>query len=217
MLESEKLSTKETYDFRIGWNIDNSKYFIICTCEVKWYLIEKSINNWFKQPWDMEIYTRQKEWPRRQFTGEVITSINHIMIPTWGNWFQKTHWSMNRIIVLIFCVHFTNGKDIAVQWQIWWHLLQYCGSVKPKFKSRVWILVLVRVFWVRISKIYWQLWHSFKFFIPWRKWQPCSLFETCVKDIETFAYIMMLHFNMNRRIKTYANQLRQDTRKNKDN
>ena len=41
------------------------------------------------------------------------------------------------------------------------HLSLYCGSVKPKFKTRARILVLVKVLWVTIAKIYWQFWHSF--------------------------------------------------------
>ena len=53
-----------------------------------------------------------------------MTSINHVMIPTQGCWFQTHPLEHDRIImtiVLIFCVCFTNGhdgKDIAVQFQI---------------------------------------------------------------------------------------------------
>ena len=50
------LSTKVTLGFRIGWNVDNLTYLIVCSgfttsCEVKYdILVKKLINNRFKQP-----------------------------------------------------------------------------------------------------------------------------------------------------------------------
>ena len=56
------------------------------------------------------------------FTGEVITSFNHAMIPTGGNWFQTSsieHKSDNcaHLLCVIYdqATAFTYGKDIAVQ------------------------------------------------------------------------------------------------------
>ena len=69
-----------------------------------------------------------------------MTSFNHVMIPTWGKWFKQT-LTMNRTIMLIFHLCFTNGKDIPLQ-QEFDRLSLYCGSVKLKFKrgSRYWFL-----------------------------------------------------------------------------
>ena len=82
----------------------------------------------------------------------------------------------------------------------------YWGSVKWKFKTRRRLLVLARLLWVRISKIYRQFWYNFfnlrleavHFFYPfgitWRKWRRSNLFETNVKETVTFAYIITFHF-----------------------
>ena len=92
--------------------------------------------------------------------------------------------------MLIFCVCFTNGKYKVVQSQIFnQHLSLYCGSVKPKFKTG--ILVLVRVLWVKIIKICWQFWHSFfKFtfksssiFIPLGKRRENGDGQVCLKPV----------------------------------
>ena len=68
---------------------------------------------------------------------------------------------MNRVIVLIFCVCFTNGKDMALQRQIWSTFVTVLWVRKTEIQDRAGILVLVRVLWVRIPKIYWQFWQSF--------------------------------------------------------
>ena len=92
----------------------------------------------------------------------------------------------NRTIMLIFCMCFTNGKDI-VQSQIWSTFVAELWLRKTKIQDRVWILVLVRVLWVRISRI----WHSFFNFtfksssifypigITWRKWRR----SVCLKPV----------------------------------
>ena len=79
-----------------------------------------------------------------QFAGEVMTSFNYVMIPTQGNWFQTNsleYESVNRVIVLIFCVCFANGKDIAVQPQSTFVAVLWLR--KTEILDWVWILVLV--------------------------------------------------------------------------
>ena len=93
------------------------------------------------------------------FAGEVMASFKHVMIPmVTGS--KQTHQSMNRIIVLIFCLCYAKGKDIAVQLQ----MINICTCIVTpltEIQDRAWILVLVRVLWVRISRICWQFWHNF--------------------------------------------------------
>ena len=63
-----------------------------------------------------------------------MTLFNHVIIRPEVTGSKQTHWSMNRMIVLIICACFTNGgKDMAPQRQIW----STCGSVKPKFKAEL--------------------------------------------------------------------------------
>ena len=69
------------------------------------------------------------------YAGTVITSFNHVMIPTRGNWFQTNpleHESDDRADLLCrfymyLSWHFSGKFDQ--------HLSLYCGSVKPKFKT----------------------------------------------------------------------------------
>ena len=56
---------------------------------------------------------------------------------------KQTHYSMNQIIVLIFFVCFTNGKDIAVQSQKWLTFVAVLWLHRTKIHDRVFILVLV--------------------------------------------------------------------------
>ena len=116
-----------------------------------------------------------------QFAGEVMTSLNHVMISTRGNWFQTSsiEHELDNCAHLLWVIYhpatgFTNGKDIAVQLHIWSTFVMLLWLRKTEIQDRVWILVLVRVLWVMISRIYWQFWHSFfkfmfkssSFFIP---------------------------------------------------
>ena len=52
----------------------------------------------------------------------VMTSFDHVMIPTSGNWFQTNpveHESDDRAGNTVFSLCVTNGKDMALQRQIW--------------------------------------------------------------------------------------------------
>ena len=86
------------------------------------------------------------------------------------------------------------------------HLLLNLWFSRTEITDGTWILVLVRVLWDTISKIYWQLWHSFfkstlensyNFYpieITWRKISTFSLFDTSDNGNVTFAYILPFHF-----------------------
>ena len=70
-----------------------------------------------------------------------MTSFDHVMIPTRGNWFQtnpRGHKSNDRagntaspvcvcVLPMVKILHFSGKFDQ--------HLSLYCGSVKPKFKT----------------------------------------------------------------------------------
>ena len=89
-----------------------------------------------------------------------MTSFDHVMIPTCGNWFQKKkkkkkgHESMNRMIALVIeyllCV-LLMVKIWHLRGKFDQHLSLYCGSVKPKFK---------------IGPGYWFLWESCELWFP---------------------------------------------------
>ena len=93
------------------------------------------------------------------FTGTVMTSFNHVMIPTRGKWFQTNppeHESDDRadllcVLQVVKIWHFSSKLD-----QLLW---LFCPE--NQLKSEVMILILVRVLWGTISKIYWQIWQSF--------------------------------------------------------
>ena len=55
----------------------------------------------------------------------------------------------------------TNEKDMALLQQIWSTFATVLWFSKTKITDGTGILVLVRVLWDMISKIYWQFWHSF--------------------------------------------------------
>ena len=91
-----------------------------------------------------------------------MTSFDHVMIPTRGNWFQTNlRESDDRAGNTVSSVSVTNGKDMALQRQIWSTFVTLLWFRKTEIQDRARILVLVRVLWVTISKIYWQFWHSF--------------------------------------------------------
>ena len=57
-----------------------------------------------------------------QYAGTVMTSFDHIMIPTRGNWFQTNpleHEFDDSAGNRVTSVYVTNGKDTALQGQIW--------------------------------------------------------------------------------------------------
>ena len=64
----------------------------------------------------------------------------------------------------VYSVCVTNGKDMAIQRQIWSTFVTVLWFRKTEIQDRAGILVFVRVLWVTISKIYWQFWHSFFIF-----------------------------------------------------
>ena len=96
-----------------------------------------------------------------------MTSFDCVMIATRGNWFQTNPLEQesddragNRVSsVSSVCV--TNGKDVALQRQIWSTFVTVLWFHKTEIQNSAGILVLVRVLWVTISKIHWQFWHSF--------------------------------------------------------
>ena len=77
------------------------------------------------------------------YLGTVMTSFNYIVIPTHGNWFQTNplkHESDDRAHNTVTSVCVTNGKDMALQQQIWSTFVH-----KTKIQDRARTLVLVRV------------------------------------------------------------------------
>ena len=145
-------------------------------------------------------WLQESNW-YHQFAGTVMISFNHVMIPKRGNWFQTNPLDhMNRMIMLIFCVCIPMVKIWRFSGKFDHHmsLLWFC---KTKIKDGAGILVLVKVLWVTIPKIYWQFWHSLFactiksssiFYlngILWRTTRSC-FFETSVKETVTFTYIM---------------------------
>ena len=102
------------------------------------------------------------------YAGTVMMSFNHVMITTRGNWFQTSpleHESNDRAGNTEPPVCLTNGKDMALdmalQRQIWSKFATVLWFHKTEIQDRAGILVLVRVLWVKISKIYWEFWQSF--------------------------------------------------------
>ena len=90
-----------------------------------------------------------------------MTSFNYAITPTCGNWFQTNQPEQESDDCAgdtVTSVGVTNEEDLALQWQIW---STFCRCSKTKITDRTGTLVLVRVSWDMISKIYWQFWHSF--------------------------------------------------------
>ena len=97
--------------------------------------------------------------------GTMITSFYYASTTTYGNWFQTNQPPEHELddrggdTVTSVCV--TNEKDMALQWQIWSPSVTVLWCSKTKISDGTRILVLVRVLWDMISKVYWQFWHSF--------------------------------------------------------
>ena len=91
----------------------------------------------------------------------VMTSFYNAIVPAHGNWFQidqLDHESDDQALPLCMLPmkkiwHFS-GK-------IWSTIVTVLWLSKIKITDWTGILVLVRVLWDVISKIYWQVWHSF--------------------------------------------------------
>ena len=86
----------------------------------------------------------------QQYTGTVMTSFDHVMIPTRGNWFQTNpleHESDDRAVLpMVNLWHFSGKFDQHNVTVLWFR--------KTEIQDRARILVLVRVLRVSISKIY---------------------------------------------------------------
>ena len=132
-----------------------------------------------------------------------MTSFDYVIIPTRGNWFQTSpleHESddlAGNTVSSVLCV--TNEKDIALQRQIWSTFFTAWWFRKTKIPDWAAILVLVKILWVMISKIYWQFWHSFFKYtyensyniyaieIMWRK-LVCSVWYQCQWKCDVCIY-----------------------------
>ena len=150
-----------------------------------------------------------RHFTQSKYAGTVMTSFEHIMIPTRGNWFQTNpleHELGDRAGNTLSSVCVTNGKDMALQRQIWSTFVTVLWFRKTKIKNRAGILILVRVLWVTISKIYWHFWHNFFKFtfkrssifypkeITGRKMARSVCLDPCSANGNvTFAYIMTFH------------------------
>ena len=84
------------------------------------------------------------------------------------------------------------------------HLSLYCGSVTPKLLTGpgYWFLW---VLWDMISKIYWQLWHSFfkihlktQFWSHWNNMEKNGRFSVCLTPVSmhVFAYSTLWRFTV---------------------
>ena len=62
--------------------------------------------------------------------------------------------------MMMMCAHVcvANEKDMVLQRQIWSTFVTVLWCSKTKTTDGIGILIPVRVFWHKISKIYWQLW-----------------------------------------------------------
>ena len=74
---------------------------------------------------------------------------------------KSEHESDDHASGTVTSVYITNEKDMALQRQIWSTFVTLLWCSKTKITNGTGILVLVRVLWDMISKIYWQFWHSF--------------------------------------------------------
>ena len=100
---------------------------------------------------------------RTVYVGTVMTSCYPGSTSTRGSWFQTNqpeYESDDRAGDPVTPVCITNEKDTALQRQIWSTFVTGLWCSKTEIKNGTGILVLVRVLWDRISKIYWQFWHS---------------------------------------------------------
>ena len=100
----------------------------------------------------------------RIYAGTVMTSFHYASTTTHGNWFQTNqpeHESDDSASDRVIFVCITNEKDMALQQQIWSTFVTVLWCSQTKITDRTRILILMRVFWDMISKIYWQFWHSF--------------------------------------------------------
>ena len=131
-----------------------------------------------------------------------MTSFDHVMITTRGNWFQTNpleHKSddcarntVSSVLLMVKIWHFSGKFDQ--------HLSLYYGSIKPKFRTGLgyWFL------WVMISKIYWQFWHSFFKYtfksssnflsigITWRKMARSVCFTVKTPVLKQVQFLMVL-------------------------
>ena len=136
-----------------------------------------------------------------------MTSFYNAIISARGNWFQisqPNHESNDRALLL--CVGLLPMRKIwHFRGKIWSAFVTVFWFNKTDITDGIEILVLVRVLWDVIFKIYWQFWRflfkntletSYKFClieITWRKMVKFNLFETSVNGNMTFAYIIMFH------------------------
>ena len=93
-----------------------------------------------------------------------MTSCYYASMPTRGSWFQTNQPELESDDhaggpVTSVCV--TNEKDTALQRQVWSIFVTLLWCSKTEITDGTRILVLVRVLWHMISKIYWQFWCSF--------------------------------------------------------
>ena len=124
--------------------------------------------------------------------------------------YKQTNQSMNRMIARLIqqlvCV--TNEKDMACQQQIWSTFVAVLWCSKTKITDRTGILVLVRVLWDTISKIYWKFWYSFfknapesrynfnQIEITWRTRRFSNHVSRLLLQSHTFAIIILLHLKI---------------------
>ena len=75
-----------------------------------------------------------------EYAGKLMTSFDHVMILTRGNRFQTNpleHKLDDLAGDTVYSVCVTDGKDIwHFNGNFDHHFSLYCGSVKPKFKTR---------------------------------------------------------------------------------
>ena len=87
--------------------------------------------------------------------------ISHLHVVTGFNQINQSMNLDDRAGDTVDSVCVTSEKDMALQQQIWSTFVIVLWCCKTKITDETRILVLVRVLWDMISKIYWQFWHSF--------------------------------------------------------
>ena len=100
---------------------------------------------------------------------------------------KQTHYTMNRVIMITFCVCFTNSKDTAFQWQIWSRFITVFWFRDTNMQDRDGILEVVWVLWGRFPKfqhsfLTYTFESSFNFYpigITWRNMAPL----VCLKPV----------------------------------
>ena len=137
----------------------------------------------------------------------IVMAFYYIIIPTCGNWFQTNpleHESDDHSSNTVSSVCVTNGKDTALQWQIWSTFVTVLWFCKTEIQDRARISILVRVLWVTDFQTVMAIFAQFLQIYIWKKLQflshspvekngMFSLFDTSVNGSVTFAYIITFH------------------------